>query len=530
MLFHVGENAHAVNRPLILSSDSPFRVQSAQSDLEGVSCQIADGASERTEHELTVTVDCSQLSPGPHFGSLSVVVEEGGRMSKAAAVAAVLVTFATLLAAGASRHTPTIDEVAHLPSGLCHWQLVKFTPFRVNPPLVRMIASLPVLAVGFEPDWSGVESLARPEFLMGQNFLGANGPRSLYLYKLASWSLIPFAMLGGLVCFLWARSLYGWPAGMTALVLWCFNPSVLGFGWTILPDLSAATIGILASYVFWLWLRRPGWLNSVALGVVTGLAMLTKFTWVILVPLWPALWIATLRPLGEFQFRSQLLSGRVQTDLDRVATANRFARTPLAVLPVPVPADYLIGIDLQQFHLDVDTLSYLRGSWQYGGWWYYHLYGIFVKTPLGVLILLCLAIASNLSGRGDSGRSAIDAVLLTVPVILVLLVSAHTSSSRHVRYVLPAMPFLFVFAASTMRSPLRLRRGEVALAVSLVGWAVMSSLAVYPYSISYFNELAGGPEGGHAHLIDSNIDIGQDLQSLRTWLENHSEARPLKLA
>ena len=38
--------------------------------------------------------------------------------------------------------------------------------------------------------------------------------------------------------------------------------------------------------------------------------------------------------------------------------------------------------------------------------------------------------------------------------------------------------------------------------------AVGSSLAIYPHSLSYFNELAGGPTKGHYHLIDSNIDWG----------------------
>jgi hypothetical protein len=48
--------------------------------------------------------------------------------------------------------------------------------------------------------------------------------------------------------------------------------------------------------------------------------------------------------------------------------------------------------------------------------------------------------------------------------------------------------------------------------------------------MSYFNELAGGPENGHAHLVDSNIDWGQDLLQLKRWLEEHPEAQPLHLA
>ena len=55
-------------------------------------------------------------------------------------------------------------------------------------------------------------------------------------------------------------------------------------------------------------------------------------------------------------------------------------------------------------------------------------------------------------------------------------------------------------------------------------------MQVYPHSLSYFNELAGDPTGGHAHLIHSNIDWGQDLLYLKRWLDGHPEARPLYVA
>jgi hypothetical protein len=59
---------------------------------------------------------------------------------------------------------------------------------------------------------------------------------------------------------------------------------------------------------------------------------------------------------------------------------------------------------------------------------------------------------------------------------------------------------------------------------------VVSSLQVYPCSLSYFNELAVGPANGHRHLVDSNIDWGQDALRLKEWLDDHPEARPLRLA
>jgi hypothetical protein len=68
------------------------------------------------------------------------------------------------------------------------------------------------------------------------------------------------------------------------------------------------------------------------------------------------------------------------------------------------------------------------------------------------------------------------------------------------------------------------------LVFSLVLWSVAGTLAIHPHYLSYFNEAAGGPDNGHNHLIDSNIDWGQDLLFLKTWLDKHPEARPLGLA
>src|SRR5262249_44545211 len=53
---------------------------------------------------------------------------------------------------------------------------------------------------------------------------------------------------------------------------------------------------------------------------------------------------------------------------------------------------------------------------------------------------------------------------------------------------------------------------------------------VYPCSLSYFNELAGGPINGRNHLVNSNIDWGQDALRLKEWLDAHPEARPLRRA
>jgi hypothetical protein len=99
----------------------------------------------------------------------------------------------------------------------------------------------------------------------------------------------------------------------------------------------------------------------------------------------------------------------------------------------------------------------------------------------------------------------------------------------------------------------------LAAAVALaLAWSIGSSLSIYPHSLSYFNELAAvlptpadasypkpldgkdesrgilsrvtsvltaGPRNGPRHLLDSNIDWGQDLFYLKDWLDQHPEAK-----
>lgn len=57
-----------------------------------------------------------------------------------------------------------------------------------------------------------------------------------------------------------------------------------------------------------------------------------------------------------------------------------------------------------------------------------------------------------------------------------------------------------------------------------------SVLRVHPHTLSYFNELAGGPDKEGEHLLCSNIDQGRDLLFLKRWLEEHPQAQPRELA
>jgi hypothetical protein len=53
---------------------------------------------------------------------------------------------------------------------------------------------------------------------------------------IARWACIPFSWVGAIVCYLWARDLYGRPAGVFACLIWCFEPNILAHAALITPD------------------------------------------------------------------------------------------------------------------------------------------------------------------------------------------------------------------------------------------------------------------------------------------------------
>ena len=511
----------------------------------GFGCQIKTIAS-------FVPSDCSFLGR-PRVRRIAVPL----------AVITLLAIHAGLLAYSATTHSPTMNEPGHLVAGLSYWEFGRFEVYRVNPPLTRLIAALPVMAAGYEADWSSFYEGpgARPEFTLGSGFIAANGERSIWLFTIARWACIPISLIGGIFCFLWARELYGMIAGLAALVLWCFSPNILAHAELITPDAAATAFGIGAGYMFWRWLKVPTWERAACAGLLLGLAELSKMSWLFLFGLWPLLWMfwrltsgqqgrwswpawrkqgvqlgavllgglyllnlgylfdGSFTQLKDFPFVSETLAGPDNAG----EGGNRFVGTWLGEVPIPVPKQYLLGLDVQKRDFeDFDPSSYLRGTWKDGGWWYYYLYGCLVKVPHGTQLLFLLACGLSIYAiRADYWR---DEIILLAPAIsLFVLVSSQLEFNAHFRYVLPSIGLALVLLAK----PIWYFAGRVPTArwvtplvpLALLGFSgtVVSSMTVYPHNLAYFNEGAGGSKNGWKHMLGSNFDWGQDLYFVRLW-------------
>ncbi len=215
------------------------------------------------------------------------------------------------------------------------------------------------------------------------------------------------------------------------------------------------------------------------------------------------------------------------------------ARVPVVRdLPLPLPYAYVQGLDMVAYDSRAPGWSYLHGQYSQHGFAAYFLLALLVKVPLGTQLLAALALGLCLAGRA---RAPGGEEFLAVPVLLLLAYfTLAFKLDIGVRYVLPVLPFLFVFSSRVAARP-RGRAGAPAgadaaaqfaegvnalrraaaprwlapAAGALALWVALASWSVHPHYLVYFNELAGGPDNGWRWLIDSNQDWGQDSERVR---------------
>jgi hypothetical protein len=487
-------------------------------------------------------------------------------------VHALLVTWSSQLS------SVTIDEANHLPAGIAYLERGSFDLYHHNPPLVKLLGGAAALSAGARSTYGWTWAEARrtggpmDHGGFGWDFQRVNRtPPGHYLgvFRAARLVILLFSILGALTIFAWSRELFGELGALVSTSLWCFSPNVVAHASLFTMDLPAAVMTLLATWRFRAWLRRPTGGGALQVGLLLGLTQLTKFSAALLFLLWPLLaglsiWRAGARTppralaiqalgivgvslvvinagygfsrtgerLGDFDFLSGALTvqreGGYQREPHHVRPevsqrrVNRFLGTPLGDLPVPLPAHYLLGLDEQAFETNpafegYGYTVYLRGEMRKGGWWYYDLYALLVKSTPGAQLLLLAALV-GFSRRARARVELEDELLLTIPPLAMLgSISLLTDLNLGLRYSLVCLPFAMVWAGRLGRlSPSRVWYGISVLGVAL---HLLATLWSGPNFLSYFGPLVGGPERGHEHLIDSNLDWGQDLLKLRTVLE-----------
>jgi hypothetical protein len=147
----------------------------------------------------------------------------------------------------------------------------------------------------------------------------------------------------------------------------------------------------------------------------------------------------------------------------------------------------------------------------------YFPFAILLKSTLPLLALGGWAAYEGI--RRTRGRS-FALQFIAIPAVAYLAIAMIGDINIGHRHVLPLYPLAFLAAGSLGRLADGDRRRSIAL-VALLALHAVSSFWSCPRYLSYFNALAGGSSGGWKHLVDSNIDWGQDLKRLREKMSEH---------
>jgi hypothetical protein len=161
---------------------------------------------------------------------------------------------------------------------------------------------------------------------------------------------------------------------------------------------------------------------------------------------------------------------------------------------------------------------FLDGEWSLSGFRRYYLLALAYKLPHFVQFLLIVALVGCL--RPENAQRRRLALFVLLPAGLLLAFASLSSMQLGLRYVLPAIPALLLVASSAAAATPD-RRGAHWFVSAALAVLAFSALRHHPHHLAYFNELAGGPEGGRTHLVDSNLDWGQDLNLVKRWMDEN---------
>ena len=468
------------------------------------------------------------------------------------AVLAALVLLALALAGSTwSTFGHTWDEPEHLASGLTLLDHGIYEYDIQHPPLARLSLALGPYLAGARSQGSPPPD-GKPE---GDAILYGSGHYDEYL-TLARAGALPFLALLVVMTFVLARRLTSTAGALTAAALCATTPVVLGHGALATLDVPAAATCLLALYATQAWLERGRARDALALGLALGVAVATKLSAIPFV----GLGALALAALSAWAGGDSLAPARPPARLAQLALAGLLAAAfvtliyggrfvyltndahvysqPLAYLfgysgkvhdlayaiaaKVPVPDAFRLilgGIEALSYHNQLGHPSYLLGEVRSGGWWYFYIVAVAVKTPLPLLALGLPGLAL-LARDGIRARAAAPLALPVLFVVLLGFCSLYSRINIGVRHVLVLYPLLAVGAAVAI---LRLiawaragdrggaRRLVLPLVAVLLAWEASAALRAWPDYLAYFNETVKDPE---AVLIDSDLDWGQDLKRL----------------
>lgn len=485
-------------------------------------------------------------------------------MSKAVRNVYLITISALFLALGISsipRHSLTVDEACHhIASGYVLLTKGDFAFSTEVPPLSRYIIAAPLLFMDLKlpADRAFWAREDRGEF--SREFLfKLNRDKLAAITFFSRFANILVGLFGGLFLFFWSEKRFGSQAAVLASFLYFLSPEIIAHSSLATTDIAAAVFIMCSVLTFWDFLEKPVLKTSLVAALFMGLALLSKFSALVLAPLYLIFAIlacaikafsrdargafralmfflvfilaAKLLLYAGYGFETKpLLEGVLRADQKAVLLEGAFKKLApfagedgarkfaAALYTVPVPlSSFMVGVMGILKHGGEGSAVFFMGNWSGKGTPLYYVTAFLIKTPIPLILFL---LAGLFAAFSSAAKKYLNAYLLLVAAAFIVTASM-SNLQLGIRYILPALPLLILIAAQGAKAFLGGSGVKKAAGYVILAWFLAESVIAAPDQLSYFNEFIGGPANGYKYLRDSNLDWGQDLPALKGYMDKN---------
>ena len=432
-----------------------------------------------------------------------------------------MVTAIAFLVLGGLKHgsdSATFDEPVYVSSGVAAVLHHDLADNPEHPPLFKVLAALPVLAVSpvVPPgNWN-----INNEHQYGARFVNAQ-MRAGTMHRITFASrLVPLfeCVLLAFVLYALASRLFGrWP-GVVAALLWLLNPLVLGLGHLDGVDLPFALATALVSWAMVRWLNVRDRCSVVLLGASCGLAVSAQVTGLLVVAVACLTVLVAQARAGKRGWQLWRLPVYVAAITWVIVWIPYIVLNPSVVLHswLLLPHPFVEGVKYLDTNDTGSSPGFLLGQrWNGANVWFWPA-SLLVKLTAPILVLFVagplVLIAGVRSGRISRSTLRHTSMAVVLPALVLFVFELPNPRTLGVRYLLPCIALWTVVA-----SPIALLVGRRLMAAALATVLARRSSAdraLFPDSIAY---TAVPFTPSYRVATDSNVDWGQDFSLLVTW-------------
>jgi hypothetical protein len=453
-----------------------------------------------------------------------------------------------------SRKTITADEAIHIPAGYYHLVTGDFQINNEHPPLVKMWAALPLLLIQPKepPAILGEdENYKNRTWSFHQRFWEMNRARFATISFWPRVMMIVLTLALGTLIFFYARKLFGATAAVFAVALFSFEPTVLAHGRVVHTDVPSALAYLLFVVAVHRYFESRTVRRALLLGIVSGLALLTKFSMLLIVPVLVAGMIFLLvmavrrgQPKNPVLLHAVVVLAIVLLSLNvayrfqhptlvpsdvawvQAKSATHFASITSTInsLSKIIPTYFLFGVYNVGIHNQFGHPASLLGMHSDMGWWYYFPVAFALKTSLPFLLLSVAALGWAIWNLLVNREKTFLYLLAPLAVYAAVAMASHLDIG--IRYFVPVYPFLFILGGALLARILTIRAKVLGVAVVtlVLGGMIFEAARTFPDYTPYMNQLASS-QPHWWYLSDSNVEWGDDVGQLAAYLKARGETR-----